>query len=328
MSKAKKYIEGFKDHPLFRKSVSYLSTKQVLKNQIPLLTIIEVLYHQLRKDDISTVAYAIAFNFTFAIFPSFIFLFTVIPYIPIEDLDMKILMFLQDVIPQQMYANMEGTISDIVSKPRGGLLSFGFLLAMFLATNGMDFLITAFNKVYQTKETRNYVVRRVTAFFLTLLLVSVLFMAIVLIIVGKFVINYLHDNGFLMDKIWFYALFFFKYLVVVLVILFGLALVYYFAPTVHKRFGFFSPGALAATAMTITVSIIYGIYFNNFSAYNKLYGSIGAFIGFMLWLYFIGFIIMLGFELNASIDKAHRLQNFARRNSEDEASKVLKNQTQ
>lgn len=312
MTKINDYIKTVKDHPLFHRSVSYLSTKQVLQRQISLLTLIEVFYHQLRKDDISTIAYAIAFNFTFALFPSMIFLFTLIPYIPIENLDMMILNFLADIIPSQMYINMEGTISDIVSKPRGGLLSFGFLLATYLATNGMDFLISAFNKVYKTKETRNYFIQRLTSLGLTYLLISILFVAIVLIIVGKFVINYLHDEGFLMDKITVYALFFFKYLVIILVFLIGLAIVYYFGPSVHKRSGFFSPGALLATALTILVSLIYGIYFNNFSTYNKLYGSIGAFIGLMLWLYFISFIIMLGFELNASIEKAHRLERFAK----------------
>ncbi len=312
MTKINDYIKAAKEHPLFHRSVSYLSTKQVLQRQISLLTLIEVFYHQLRKDDISTIAYAIAFNFTFALFPSMIFLFTLIPYIPIENLDMMILNFLADIIPSQMYINMEGTISDIVSKPRGGLLSFGFLLATYLATNGMDFLISAFNKVYKTKETRNYFIQRLTSLGLTYLLISILFVAIVLIIVGKFVINYLHDEGFLMDKITVYALFFFKYLVIILVFLIGLAIVYYFGPSVHKRSGFFSPGALLATALTILVSLIYGIYFNNFSTYNKLYGSIGAFIGLMLWLYFISFIIMLGFELNASIEKAHRLERFAK----------------
>ena len=128
----------------------------MLKKQIPLLTLFEVFYHQLKKDDISTTAYAIAFNFTFAIFPSMIFLFTVIPYIPIENLNLKILGFLGDIVPTQMYENMEGTISDIVNKPRGGLLSIGFVLATYLATNAMDFLIVAFNKVYRTKETRNF----------------------------------------------------------------------------------------------------------------------------------------------------------------------------
>ncbi len=312
MSRINDYIKAAQEHPIFHKGLSFLRTKQVLKKQIPLLTLIQVFYHQLRKDDLSTMAYAIAFNFTFAIFPSFIFLFTLIPYIPIENLDVTILRFMEDIIPSRMYHNMEGTISDIVSKPRGGLLSFGFLLATYLATNGMDFLITTFNKVYKTKETRNFLVQRLTSLVLTYLLVSVLFVAVVLIIVGKFVINYLHDEGFLMDKSTVYAIFFFKYLVIILLFLVGLAIVYYFGPSVHKRFSFFSPGALLATALTILVSLIYGIYFNNFAQYNKLYGSIGAFIGFMLWLYFIAFIIMLGFEFNASIEKAHRLEQFAR----------------
>jgi membrane protein len=317
LSKLTNYIKNFRNHPLFHRSVSYLSTKQVLKKQIPLLTLFEVFYHQLKKDDISTMAYAIAFNFTFAIFPSMIFLFTVIPYIPIENLDLKILDFLEAIVPSSMYVNMEGTITDIVSKPRGGLLSFGVVVAMYLATNAMDFLITAFNKVYRTRETRNYFVRRLTSFMLTFLLVTVLFMAVVLIIVGKFVINYLHTEGFLMDKVSVYSLFFLKYLVIVLLLLFSLAIVYYFAPTVHKKFAFFSPGTLVATTLTILVSLLYGVYFNNFSTYNRLYGSIGAFIGLMLWLYFIGFILMLGFELNASIEKAHRLENFAKKKTSD-----------
>ena len=312
MSKVQQYVKQIQDHPVFHKGVSYLRTKQVLKHQIPLLTLMEVLYHQLKKDDISTIAYAIAFNFTFAIFPSIIFLFTLIPYIPIEALDDKILAFLADVIPSQMFDNMEGTISDIVSKPRGGLLSFGFVLAMYLATNGMDFLMIAFNKCYKTKDTRNYFVRRLISLGLTFLLVSILFTAIVLIIVGKFTINYLDENGFLAGEFSYYLLFTIKYVAVIFMLMVGLGVIYYFAPSIHKRWGFFSPGTLTATALVILVSLAYGYYFNNFSTYNKLYGSIGALIGFMLWLYFIALIIMIGFELNASIEKAHRLERFAR----------------
>ena len=253
------------------------------------------------------MAYGVAFNFTFAIFPSLIFLFTIIPYIPIENLNVKILDFLQEVVPAKIYVNAEGTINDIISKPRGGLLSFGFFFALFLATTGMDGFIAAFNACYKTNETRNYIYRRWISLVLTVVLSSILFLAITILILGRFTLNIMVEWDILQSGTTYYLLYVLKYLVIGLIFLLGVSVIYYWGPSIHKRWRFFSYGAILATVLCILVSLAYTFYFNNFAAYNSLYGSIGAMIGLMLWLYFISFILLLGFELNAALDKSKML---------------------
>jgi membrane protein len=259
------------------------------------------------------MAYGVAFNFTFAIFPSLIFMFTVIPYIPIEDLNIKILEFLREVVPAKIYDNAEPTINDIISKPRGGLLSFGFFFALFLATNGMDALIAAFNACYKTKETRNYIYRRWISLLLTIVLAFILFLAIAILVLGRYAINFMVEWQFLETNHTYYLLFALKYLVIGLIFLLGVSVIYYWAPSIHKRWRFFSYGAIIATVLCILVSLAYTFYFNNFASYNRLYGSIGAMIGLMLWLYFISFILLFGFEINASLEKSLHLHHRKKR---------------
>lgn len=249
------------------------------------------------------MAYGVAFNFTFAIFPTLIFVFTLIPYIPIENFNVKIMEFLQEVTPAKIYENAEGTVYDIINKPRGGLLSFGFIFALFLATNGMDAVIAAFNACYKTKESRNYIYRRFISLILTIVLALILFFAIAILIIGRYTIDTMVEWEILQTNHTYYLLFALKYLVIGLLFLLGVSVIYYWGPSIHKRWRFFSTGAIMATILCILVSIAYTFYLNNFGAYNRLYGSIGAMIGLMLWLYFISFIILFGFEWNASMDK-------------------------
>ncbi|MEQ8359879.1 MAG: YihY/virulence factor BrkB family protein [Cytophagales bacterium] len=308
MSRIKKYKERVESSIHFRNFIDFLKNTHITGNRVPLWNFGKIFWKKLVNDEISMMAYGVAFNFTFAIFPSLIFMFTVIPYIPIENLNVKILDFLQEVVPGKIYNNAEGTINDIVSKPRGGLLSFGFFFALFLATNGMDALIAAFNACYKTKETRNYIYRRWISLILTVVLALILFLAIAILIIGRFALDTMVEWQILQTDTTYYLLYILKYLVIGLIFLLGVSVIYYWAPSIHKRWRFFSYGAILATVLCILVSLAYTFYFNHFASYNRLYGSIGAMIGLMLWLYFISFILLFGFELNASLEKSQILQ--------------------
>lgn len=296
-----------------RRSKRYLRLLEVLKKvyirkrSISVYDIIVVFIEKVRNDEIFERANSVAFNFTLAIFPAIIFLFTLIPYIPYPpELDVKILRFLQDVMPYSLYDAAASTIEDIVSKPRGGLLSFGFILALYLATNGMSSLMQAFNKCYRTVERRSFLKTRLIATILTFTLAFVLFLAVLLLIIGQFFITALQSYIFLEDFV-VYLIVVLRFVVVFIIFLTGISCIYYLAPAVHDRWRFFSFGSFIATLLSLAVSYGFSFYINNFATYNKLYGSIGALIAIMIWLFILSVVLLIGFEINASIDKATKL---------------------
>ena len=286
-----------------------LSRVYLRDRKTPLWLVIKKLIVEIDKDDIIPSANAVAFNFTLSVFPAIIFLFTLIPYFPIEDLDTKILELMSQVLPGTIYREFSTTINDIVSRPRGGLLSLGFVLAFYAATNGMMSLMTAFNRAYRTLDRRSFLKTRLIATALTSLLVFALVIAVVVVIVGNVVLAWLvrHDIwGFLNDDITYFLISTLQYGVTFALFFVAISIIYYWAPAIHKRWGFFSVGSVTAAILCILVTHFFSYYISNFASYNRLYGSIGTVIGLMLWFFLLSFIILFGFEINACIDEAKR----------------------
>lgn len=262
---------------------------------------------KVHEDEIFDRANAVAFSFTLAIFPSIIFLFSLVPfvhtYIP-EIGTNQIMSFLSTTLPEEMYTVVAGTIEDIVSTRRGGLLSFGVLFALFLATNGVNTLIKAFNSCYRTKDTRGAFSTRFIALGLTIMLAFVLIIAMALLVIGQVVIDWLFSFGILTEDIIYYTIIFVRFLVILVTFFMVVSFIYYLAPAIHQRWRFLSAGTFLAALACVGVSFAFAIYINNFGTYNKIYGSIGALIALMLWLYMLSAILLLGFEWNASLDLA------------------------
>ncbi len=276
---------------------------------VSLFTAIDYFIKELKNNDINSEAKSVAFSFTLAIFPSIIFFFTLIPYFHLPWLtETAIVEFLRDglQLPQAMYEGLSETILDIAHKPRGGLLSVGFAMALFMATNGMLALMDAFNKCYRSKEKRHFVKRRLIAIALTGMLSLVLIMSMIVLVFGSSILNLLENYG--VFPIWIIEfvrnLRIIEYGVFFLLFFFAISMIYYFAPAIHKRWRFFSYGAFIATLLSVLISALFSFYVNNFGTYNKLYGSIGTLIGFLIWLNFITLVILIGFEINVSIDRA------------------------
>ena len=252
-------------------------------------------------------ANGVAFSFTLAIFPSIIFIFTLIPYIhsmiPQIDAD-SILLFVSNIMPDAMYMAATETIHDIVSIKRQGLLSFGAFLALVLATNGMHSLMSTFNQIYKTNDRRGFIQTRIVATGLTLVLSSVLFFSIFLMVVGKIFLTYLSTSGFVTDINIIHLLTLLKYSVIIIAFFIAISMIYYFAPAIHDRWTFFSTGAVFSAVACVISSYGFSFYINNFANYNKFYGSLGMLIALMAWLYVLSLILLVGFEYNASVDKA------------------------
>jgi membrane protein len=267
------------------------------------MQVLDVFLTKIKKDEIEPRANGVAFNFTLSIFPAIIFLFTLIPYVPIQDLDAQIIMSLAQVLPRGIWVEAAPTISDIVSRPRGRLLSFGFIFTVITATNGMMVLMDAFNKCYRTSERRSYLRRRLVALLLTIILGGVLIVAIAFLIWGQNFLGRLEDVG-VMSTTMFLLYDLLRYAVVFMIFFLAISFIYYIAPAVHRRWRFFSLGSIVAANLCILITNLFSYYLNNFATYNRLYGSIGTFIGLMLWFYLLSIIILVGFEINASIDEA------------------------
>lgn len=279
----------------------------------------KIFLHNIHEDEIFDRANSVAYNFILAIFPTIIFLFTLIPYITVyfpEISNESIMQFIGELTPQSMYDVMSSTVLDIVSNQRGGLLTFGFFFALYLATNGMVALMRAFNACYRTVDRRNYFRTRLTALGLTVMLSIVLFMAIILLVVGQIVINYftthVHELAKLnLDNLSIYFILLLRFLVVFIVFFIAISCMYYFGPAVHYNWNFFSIGSLLATLAILGVSYGFSFYISNFASYNKVYGSIGTLIALMVWIQLVTMILLFGYEVNASLHYATKVEAIA-----------------
>lgn len=292
----------------YNKVIEYLKSIHLTKENVSLYTILSIFFTKVNKDDIFERANGVAFNFTLAIFPAIIFLFTLIPFlsnfnfVSQVDLRFEIMEFMEEVMPESMYEVAASTIVDIISKQRGGLLTFGFLFAFFMATNGMLSLMTAFNRCYKTSDKRGYLKTRLVATILTIILALVLIIAIIFLGVGQIALHYM--EGILRGNYILYLLILLRYVILFLIFYVAISFIYHYAPAITIRWRFFSIGSLLAAFLCILISFAFSYYISTFSTYNRLYGSIGALMGLMIWFYLLSIALLLGFELNASIDKA------------------------
>ncbi len=291
--------------------IAWLKRVRFKKHEnVSLYKIIRIFLRNLTNDEILDRANAVAFNFILAIFPAIIFLFTLIPYVTKffpEVNTISIMEFLGDQMPASMYDVISATVFDIISIERGGLLSIGFVLSIYLSTNGMLSLMRAFNACYRTVENRSWLKTRMIATALTFNLTLALFLAIILLIVGQLTLNYLtsHMQEFpWVDGFTVFLIFFVRFLAIFIAFFLAISTIYFFGPAIHYNWRFFSVGSLLATILSLVVSYGFSFYITNFGTYNKVYGSIGVLIALMIWIQLIAVVLLVGYEVNASIHNA------------------------
>lgn len=288
---------------------------------VSLYRIVRRFLRNLQDDDIMDRANGVAFNFILAIFPAIIFLFTLIPYVTryFPEINRESIMnFLQSLaesglMPASMYEVASTTILDIVSNQRGGLLTLGFLFALILSTNGMLALMRAFNACYKTIEKRSAFKMRLIATALTLNMTFVLFLTILLLVVGQLATEYLLTNvenftSFNVSSFEVNLLFALRFIIIFITFFLGISTIYYFGPAIHYNWRFFSIGSFIATLFCLGVSYGFSFYITNFGTYNKVYGSIGVLIALMVWVQLITVVLLVGYEINASIHDSIRAE--------------------
>jgi membrane protein len=254
----------------------------------------------LGRGGLKTRASSMAYNFFLAIFPAIIFLFTLLPYVPIEHFQDQLFETIRGIMPQNAFLTIEDTVLQILHNQNSKLLSFGFVAALYFATNGLSAMMVAFNKSIHVREERPVWKQQLIAVALTIFLAVVLIIGISIIIGSEIFIDRMMKAG--ATETW--MLWAGRWLVVGFLFMLIIAVYYRFGPSQRMHRRLFSPGVLLATALIIITSIGFAWYVNNFGKYNKLYGSIGSVIVMLIWIYYNSMMLLIGFELDAAISGA------------------------
>jgi membrane protein len=266
---------------------------------LPLFDIVKFFFQQIRKVGLTERAAAIAFNFVMAIPPVIIFICTLIPYLPIsKEFINQLFGLIRDVVPgDNNNREMIKFLNDFLHNQRYGLLSIGFILAMFYSSNAMMGIMRAFDKNYFGFKKRTAFQKRKTALRLTFILFLFIFVSLLLLIMqGAFLkwigIQNATVRTFIRNVRW---------IMIVLLFLSSVSFIYRYAPFVQKKWKLINPGSILATTLMLLFTILFSYWVNHFSNYNKLYGSIGTILILMLLIYFNSVVLLIGFELNVSI---------------------------
>ncbi|MCM3726287.1 YihY/virulence factor BrkB family protein [Neobacillus cucumis] len=259
-------------------------------------SLLRLLWHRIEEDDLPGLSAQLAYFFLLSLFPLLIVLFTLLPYFPIPHEDM--LGMIRDFAPAEAMKLIEKNVKEIMSQRNGGLLSFGIIGTIWSASNGINAIVRAFNKAYNVKESRSFIVARGMAVLLTFGMIFVFLLAIIVPVFGKeiglFLFSHLgYTEQFI--KVW-NTLSWLGSAIILFLIFTGL---YWIAPNVKLKCRSAFPGAIFATIGWILSSMGLSFYVGNISNYSLTYGGIGAIIVLMIWLYLSAFIIILGGEVNA-----------------------------
>ena len=255
---------------------------------------------------LSIRASAVAYSFFMAIFPFLLFIIILIPYIPIDSFQSEFLNFLDASLPTNTSEFFNQNIFENINKnSSGGLLSSVFIVSMLLMSNGVNAVFSGFENSYHQKLNRNFINQYLHAFGVSIILVLILISTLVGVgFLEIYIVHPIYQSLNMTDSVseleWINAL---KFLFFILMIYLGTAVLYFFGTKDGRLFRFFSIGALLTTFLVLLNSYLFGIYIENFSTYNQLYGSIGALLILLFYFWLNAIILLLGFELNASLQR-------------------------
>jgi len=280
-------------------------------DSMPLYYVLIFFFRGLFKGVLTYRAAAIAYNFFLALVPLILFLFTLIPYVTSTNYQSELLDLLDDVIPSNIWTMVESTLVEIISRPKSGLLSLGFLMAIYFATNGVDAIIEGFNQSYHRIKTWPWWKQKIYAFLLMVVMSFLGFISMLFLTSGKFIINTLGKYDIITGQVTIFLLLIIQWLVIIAVLLLSVSMLYYFGQKKENKedYRFFSAGSILSTGLFIVGGLLLKTYFENFSNYNVLYGSIGSLIILLVWLFYNALIILIGFELNTSIRRSKELSD-------------------
>lgn len=261
-------------------------------------------YQQINEDLVFTWAAALAYSWMFAIFPFFIFLLTLAPYLPYDTKDTakrEINEYIEKSLPSRAAATLQENVERVMSEPKGGLLSIGLLITIWAASGGMAMTMRALDIAYDIDKGRPFFKQRLIAVCLTIVVAIMILIVMLLVPVGTLVINWLSRHGLifgfgaLLLNIVRYG--------IALVLLFGvLALIYHWGPSIRTRFHAITPGAVFAIAVWLILAVLFRFYINKYGKYDQTYGTVGGVAILLLFFYIDAMVLLAGAEINSEID--------------------------
>jgi membrane protein len=271
------------------------------------LSMWEVLFFfvwSLKKGLITQRAASLSYHFFLAMIPFGLLLVILSAYLPFYDIEHDIIPILAGFIPQQLVENLLQSMHEFENSSVSSLISFGFVLSLYFASNGFAVMLETFNSTRQKIKKRGWwQIKFVSLAFVVVFLIGLL-LSFFILLTEKSMLNSLADRSAFIESHYYTFFVIINSLFFIIVLYFAIALIYYFGPSNRGTFKFFSAGASLSTLMIVIISFFYFYYVNEFAKYNELYGSIGTIMILLLWIYFVSIALLVGFELNASIHGA------------------------
>lgn len=258
-------------------------------------------WRKLKDDNVFNGAAALGFYLTLAIFPAMIVTMAMIPFLPLARVDQAIIDLLHQALPADAAGVFTGVVRDVASERRGGVLSFGLVATLWAASTGMYAIMQQLNVTYAVGEGRPFLRARATALGLSVLFMVLVLGSFSLVVLGGVIQDWIGARwGYTSPLLTFFKVF--RWIVIGGGLVLAFALIYYLAPNVKERFRFLSPGSVIAAALLVVASLGFSYYTSRFADYDATYGSIGAVIVLMLWLYIAGLVILVGSVINVLVD--------------------------
>jgi membrane protein len=250
-------------------------------------------------------AKAIAYSFFLAIFPSIVFLFSLLSYLPkSRELTENILGYLNRMSPnQQMIEMFKPIINEVMNGPKVGVLSLGFLLIIFFMKNGVVTMMQSFNVHFDVRSGKLFLKNQLISIVITIVVLFLFVLTIILLVMGKFLMQKIFDFFSYDGQVLVILIDLLRYAISISLNFLVISILYYLGPIQRpERFKIFTPGSIVATTMIVVVSYLFSYYIKNFGNYNKVYGSLGVLIFMLIWLYWNSLAILIGYEMNRSIN--------------------------
>ncbi|WP_127845356.1 YihY/virulence factor BrkB family protein [Psychroflexus aestuariivivens] len=298
---AEQIDESFQKIPIIRTLAKFSNRLKLPRlDGLTLYDLLKIYILGIIKGTFSTRAGSIAFSFFMAIFPFLLFVLNLIPFVWfIDDFQQELLNYFEELLPPQTSGLFEDIFYDIANNPRAGLLSFVFLLSIFLMSNGVNAIFTGFEFSYHTKVNRTIIRQYIVAVGIAIVVAFLLLIAVIATVYFTYLIDQFQSLGVVGDSLLLAK--YGRFAILIFILILGISILYYFGTKEGRKSRFFSPGAFFTTILIILTTYLFSIYVENFSAYNQLYGSIGALLILMLYIWLNSNILLLGFELNGTI---------------------------
>jgi membrane protein len=264
------------------------------------IAFIKLLLKKLDDDDIFALSSQLAYGLLLSLFPFLIFLFTIFGYLPLDS--SEVLVSLKAILPSNVYELIYTTVIELFDSKKGNLLSFSLIITIWSSSTGLSAVIRGLNRAYNQKETRSFIVLKLSGIIGTLGLTFMIIIAFFLLIVGNIIgLKLTLWLGFNINFNLFWNLM--RYFLALILMIFIFAVIYKVTPTVNLTFENVFPGAIFATIGWLLSSLGFAYYVDNFGNYSMVYGSIATIIVLMIWLYISSLVILIGGEINSIINK-------------------------